>query len=235
MKKKNLITVTGIAVFFVLAGGLFYSNHQNIALANKKENFSTQEEFSSNLGDDTQAFELSQYEQYEKYGLKYNHTKERFYYNDKLVRYFKDVIDTDGTTIGFSFSDGEIDLIAKRNKSYKLTGIEIDENFDQRTDEIATTKKVSNGATSFEEGTQVSDDSLKSYKNYGIKYEKDLNLWSYEGRIIHVLYDENHITYLSNNEKATKSNLSLIVTRNKDGEIQRISEMDKAVYDKLFN
>lgn len=235
MKKKNLILIIAIAVCFVLAGGLLYSNHQNIALANKKETFSTQEEFSSNIGGDTQAIDRSQFDQYEQFGLKYDHIKERFYYNNKLVRYFKDVINADGITIGFSYSDGEIDLITKRNNSYKLTGIDIDENFDQRTDEIEATKKVLNNTTSIEVGTQVSDDSLKSYKNYGIKYEKNLDLWSYEGRIIHALYDENHITYLSNKEEATKSNLSLIVTRNKDGEIQSISDMDKAVYDKLFN
>lgn len=234
MKKKNFFTITAIAACLALAGGLFYSNHQNIALANKKENISTQEEFSSNLGEVNQSIDISQYNQYEQFGLKYDKTNERFYYNGKLVRYFKDVINADGITIGFSYSDGEVDLIVKRSISYKLEGIEVDKNFDQRTKEIAKNQKALNGATSYEEGTPVKDGSLEIYENYGIKYEKDLNLWSYDGRIIHTLYDENYQTYLSNKEEAKKSNLSLIVNRNDNEEILSISEMDTALYNKLF-
>lgn len=90
--------------------------------------------------------------------MKYNKTKERFYYNDKLVRYFKDVVNKDGNTIGFSYPDGEVDLIANRNTSYQLKGIEIDKNFDQRTKEIADVQNSLNGGTSFEEGIFVNDD-----------------------------------------------------------------------------
>lgn len=235
MKRKNIIAVTTIVGCLALAVGVLYSYHQINALSTKEENNSIQVESNSDLGEESQTIDLSQYDEYEQFGLKYNKTKERFYYNDKLVRYFKDVVNADGNTITFSYIDGEVDLIAKRNTSYQLEGIDIDKNFDQRTKEIADTQKALNGATSFEEGTPVNDDSLKSYENYGIKYEDDLDLWSYDGQIIHSLYDEGYQTYLSNKNEAKKSNLSLIVNRDNNEEIQGISEMDSALYNKIFN
>lgn len=65
---------------------------------------------------------------YEKYGLTRDKKTGRYYYNDKLVRYFEDRITSkdDDQTYGpcFSTSEGVIDVFALRDKEGNLTGFE---------------------------------------------------------------------------------------------------------------
>lgn len=213
-------------------------NHNTITHANTNNSISegAAEEFSADFTDDAEKVDLSQYEQYEQFGLEYNADNERFYYNDKLVRYFKDIVNAEGTIIGFSYTDGEVDLLAKRDSSYQLKELvtEPQKDFDQRTKELSETQNTLNGATSFEEGTPVNDDSLKAYENYGIKYEKEKDLWSYNGQIIRAFYDEGYQSYLSGDSAAKESNLLLIVKRDASGKIQSIDEMTIEQFNELF-
>ena len=65
---------------------------------------------------------------YSKYGLTRDKKTGRYYYNDKLVRYFEDRISSkdDNQTYGpcFSTSEGVIDVFALRDKDGNLTGFE---------------------------------------------------------------------------------------------------------------
>lgn len=65
---------------------------------------------------------------YEKFGLTRDKKTGRYYYNDKLVRFFEDRISSkdDGQTYGpcFSTSEGVIDVFALRDKEGNLTGFE---------------------------------------------------------------------------------------------------------------
>ncbi len=64
-----------------------------------------------------------QYAAYEKYGLTYDKTKDCFYYDGKLVRFFSDKLDENGTHNAFTRTNGIIDLKAVRNTKSELTGI----------------------------------------------------------------------------------------------------------------
>jgi len=252
MKNKKIIYVSAIIGVLALTGGLFYFNHQNIVLADSENNAQVEnltkeevgepeenEEFAQEsvgeFEEDT-SINLDEYKQYESYGLKYDKQKDRFYYNGKMVRYFKDQVNANGKIIGFSYSDGEIDIISKRDSKYQLKELIVQskEDFDQRTKEFNESFKELDGFGSFEEGFEVDDDSLAGYESEGIKYEKKHDAWSYNGRIIRALYDQGYKTYLINDDIALESNLALIVNRDKSGNITSISEMAPEQFKSIF-
>lgn len=96
MKKTNIFKITAIVVSLVIAGGGFYINRQNVTYANTKQALpgNEAEEFSTTVNEDA-TIDFSQYKQYEPFGLKYHSENKRFYYNNQLVRYFKDQINSD--------------------------------------------------------------------------------------------------------------------------------------------
>ena len=219
MKNKKIIYLSAIICVLALTGGLFFFNHQTIVLA-----------------DSDTSINLVEYKQYESYGLKYDKQKDRFYYNGKMVRYFKDQVNANGKIIGFSYSDGEIDIISKRDSKYQLKELIVQskEDFDQRTKEFNESFKEADGSGSFEEGFEADDDSLAGYESDGIKYEKKHDAWSYNGCIIRALYDQGYKTYLTNDDIALESNLALIVNRDKSGNITGIFEMSPEQFKSIF-
>ena len=217
MKKAKKIKSSVIAACLVLGGGLFYVNHKNIVHANAEDlPEGICEEFSSDFVEDT-AVDLTEYEQYKPFGLEYNSKNERFYFKDQLVRYFKDQVNSSGIIIGFSYDDGEVDIIAKRDSAYKLKELDIQEQ------------------AAFEEGYPAADDSLAAYESFGVQYEKSQDLWRYNGQIIRAFHDEGHNTYLSAENAALDSDLSLIVTRDKGGKITSIDKMTEEQFNRIFN
>lgn len=233
MKKANLFKITAIVVSLVIAGEGGYICRKYMIHANANQSLSEDEaeEFCTNINEDTVA-DLNQYEQYEPFGLEYNSENKRFYYNNQLVRYFKDQINSDGSIIGFSYLDGEVDIIAKRDSSYKLEALisQGQSEYDKRTEELSNNIKYLDNNYSIEEGYLTTDDSLASYEKYGVKYEKQQDLWSYNGQIIRAFYDEGHQTYLCPED----SGLSLIVTRDKSGNISSIVQMTNEQFQNIF-
>lgn len=184
-------------------------------------------EFDESVSDDEKNnFDISEYRQYEDYGLNYDKDKERFYYNGKLVRRFKDVKDREGNINGFSFENGEIDLKVDRDTSYKLIGISVlsQEEFDKNTEEMKLVKSLD--ATAHEEGDdKVGDDTLNEYQNYGVSYDEKQGIWKYNETAIYVFYDENGSKIIQG-DVDDKKNVSLIVERDAQDKIVRISEID---------
>lgn len=79
-----------------------------------------------------------QYAVYEKYGLTYDQKTDSFYYDGKLVRFFSDKLDEDGTYNSFTRGNGVIDLKAVKNSNNELTAISpvSQEEYDKRTESI---------------------------------------------------------------------------------------------------
>lgn len=82
------------------------------------------------------------YSAYEKYGLTYNATDCRLYYEGKLVRYFFDTRTFLGINLGekfeYTYDDGTVGVRAARNIWNQLSGIEVmtQEEFDRTTRQI---------------------------------------------------------------------------------------------------
>lgn len=178
-----------------------------------------------------------QYSIYEKYGMTYNKEKDRFFYDDHIVRYFKDCIDADHNN-SFFFDDGTIDVEPVRNANGELTGLKksSDEQYADRTQrqQDLMSEYQRTGLTdvrgSYEAGdSDWEDDSLKEYASFGVVYDKSADTWTFDHQIIHILYDETHNTYC--NAGATDG-VNLKVIRNKNGDIEKLIKVKKADVEK---
>lgn len=69
------------------------------------------------------------------------------------------------------------------------------------------------------------DDSLNDYRSFGVSYQASTGHWMYEGRPIHILYDEDHYTFCDN---GVSDGVSLTVFRNAGGNIERLVPTDAA-------
>ena len=73
--------------------------------------------------------------------MTYDTEKDRFFYNEQVVRYFKDQISSNETN-GFSYDDGVIDVEPIRDEAGTLTGLKqsSDADFNARTKEQESLK-----------------------------------------------------------------------------------------------
>ena len=81
------------------------------------------------------------YSIYAPYGMTYDMGKDRFFYNEQVVRYFKDQISSNETN-GFSYDDGVIDVEPIRDEAGTLTDLKqsSDADFNARTKEQESLK-----------------------------------------------------------------------------------------------
>lgn len=166
------------------------------------------------------------YAVYEKYGLTYEKETDNFYYDGKLVRYFSDKLDADGTYNSFTRTDGVIDLIAVRNTDYKLTGISpvSQEEYDKHTESMKNAQNVqgtaqenssvnkTSGATSAVENSGTGDIANGSTTAFseGDPYYVDTSLnayldygVSYDEADKQWTFDNKPIHYLNDENNAT--------------------------------
>ena len=156
-KKKAGVAVLSLVLVGVMATGFVtVANASNISQANNVGNTTTEKATDKSIaGDGARVMsdeEIKQmfaefdrnnadvYSIYEKYGLTYNNDENRLYYNGKLVRYFEDNQNTDGTFDGVisANADGSIDVHSVRNSAGELTGVEAYNQtaFDARTSDL---------------------------------------------------------------------------------------------------
>ena len=170
-----------------------------------------------------------QYSMYQPYGLSYDEKTDRFFYEGKMVRYFKDEL-RDGYLNSFFFDEGVIDVEPIRDTSGILTRLKqsSDSDFAARTKKENELKAeleklgIVNEGTSFELGDPAyRDDSLEEYAAFGVSYDTASDTWVYEKEIIYILYDEGHNTYCN---AAATSGVCLKVIRSNDNTIEKLVE-----------
>ena len=170
-----------------------------------------------------------QYSVYEPYGMTYDKEKDRFFYDNQVVRYFKDQINTENTN-SFFFEDGVVDVEPIKDTNGNLTGLKqsSDADFKSRTEKQEKIKSefdnpcITGNSGSFELGDpNYRDDSLDAYITFGISYDKTADNWIYDGKIIHILYDANHNTYCN---ASAIDGINLKVIRDKNGNIEKLVE-----------
>ncbi len=172
-----------------------------------------------------------QYSIYEPYGMTYDREKDRFSYNGKIVRYFKDKVSEENTN-SFFFDDGVIDVEPVRDNGGKLTGLKqsADEDFKARTKKQEEMKAefeadgITGESGCFEGGDQnYRDDSLDAYIDFGVTYDKESDNWMYNEKAVHFLYDADYNIYCDN---GINGGISLSVIRDKNGNIEKLVETE---------
>ncbi len=225
LKLKKVIGICSLGLCIVMTAG----GNSNTKGASLEETQAQAEEMTktNTMEDKSESSLIDTYKQYEEFGMKYNESDNRFYYNGKLVRKFTDKKDADGNINGFSFADGEVDVKAKRDESNKLIELEelSKEDFDKNTESLKSTQKLGD-TQSFEEGnSELPDETLEDYQEYGISYNKDSKIWQYEGKDIYIFYDPDGYKMIQGNVKTTDS-VSLKVERNSKGKIEKVLTME---------
>jgi hypothetical protein len=77
--------------------------------------------------------------------------------------------------------------------------------------------------------------SLSAYTQYGVSYNKKEDVWMYQEKPIHFLFDKETITFIDNSSFALESGWLLKVIRSTDGNIEGLTEMTQAEVDAVFN
>lgn len=206
--------------------------------------YETNQELSADqkaLEEQTRRDEIAQqYSIYEEFGLQYETEQDRFFYNGQMVRYFSDLISEDNTN-GFFYKEGVIDLEPVRSTSGNLTGLKqaSDTEFTARTKKQEELEADFYGAgvidsnECYEMGeTNVRDDSLDAYLDYGVSYDSTTKKWIYNKKQIHSFYDEDVITFV---DIDVTDGVDLKVVRNTKGKIDKLIEMSNEEVFKLFN
>ena len=170
-----------------------------------------------------------QYSMYEPYGMTYDEKTDRFFYEGKMIRYFKDEV-SDEHLNSFFFDDGVIDVEPIRDTNGTLTGLKKS----SATDFAARTEKENELKAKFEKSGVVNegasmelgdpayrDDSLEEYTAFGVSYDTASGTWLYDEKIIYILYDEGHNTYCNT---GAISGVCLKVIRSGDNTIEKLVE-----------
>lgn len=167
-KKKAGVAVLSLVLVGVMAAGFVTVAYaSSISQANNVGNATTEKATDKSIaGDGARVMSDEEIKQmfaefdrnnadmftvYEKYGLTYNKDENRLYYDGKLVRYFEDNQNTDGTFSGVTSAnaDGSIDVHSIRNSAGELTGIEAysQATFDTRTSELQKKNGIESSVT----------------------------------------------------------------------------------------
>ncbi len=182
---------------------------------------------------------MEQYSIYKPYGMVYDKEKDRFFYNGKLVRFFKDQV-SEYNTNSFFFDDGVIDVEPVRNADGTLAGLKqsSDSDFKARTKKEKEIRSNFEGITdidknaSFEGGNpDYQDDSLEVYTGLGVSYDKVTDNWIYNDKAIHILYDADHNAYCDN---GIKDGINLKVIRDNNGNIEKLIEVTQSELEKYI-
>lgn len=170
-----------------------------------------------------------QYSIYEPYGMIYDEKTDRFFYEEKMVRYFKDKV-SDEYLNSFFFDEGNIDVEPVRDTNGTLTGLKqsSDTDFAARTEKENELKAELEQSCIMNEGMSIElgdsayrDDTLDEYAAFGVSYDTASDTWVYDKKIIYILFDEGHNAYC--NAGAT-GGVCLKVIRNSNNKIEKLVE-----------
>ena len=67
------------------------------------------------------------------------------------------------------------------------------------------------------------DDSLDTYAEFGVFYDKTSHTWMYNGKAIHIFYDAGYNIYCDN---GVSNGVNLKVIRDKNGSIEKLMETE---------
>lgn len=220
-KKATYISV-GCAVL-LLAGAItvFAQNDSKAANTDNHYLYGDSEGIDSSASSIRAVANSEWFSEYEKYGLSYDSSANHLIYDGKIVGYFKDET-SKGTYTRVLDSAGIIGVVVLRDSDYQIVGLEktdipnnssstenivLEENQDSSSVENNTvndtnyeaniasenTGAISSDDTDYEEGDGNNGLTLKDYESYGISYNSSKDVWTYNGKQIAGLIDNDNI------------------------------------------
>lgn len=183
--------------------------------------------------------ENERFYEYEKFGLSYDNVTGYLMYDGKTVGYFKDEYEP-GTYTRFTDEGGELGVIVVRNESREIIGFQVDsisecEAFD--TDESSDAVQNSDGGSAPGISSETNDSTLSvpsEYAAFGISVDTKANLWTYHGKGIAAIYDDDGGIYTTDNVPADNA-VYLEVERDSNDTITRLKEITKEEMQTLFD
>lgn len=225
-KKRAGALILCLVVLGTLGTGAAFAVNAEAVSGSYSTNTPISAQDQEKLNQQTKDATAKTYAVYEKYGLTYEKETDNFYYDGKLVRYFSDKLDADGTYNSFTRTDGVVDLIAVRNADYELTGISpvSQEEYDKHTESMKNAQNVqgtaqengyvnkTSGATSDVENSGTGDiasGSTTAFSEGDPNYvDTSLNAYlnygvSYDKANKQWTFDNKPIHYLNDEDNAT--------------------------------
>lgn len=143
-KKRAGVLILCLVVSGTLGTGAAFAENNEAVSGAYSTNTPISAQDQEKLNRQTKEATAKTYAVYEKYGLTYEEKTDSFYYGGKLVRYFSDKLDADGTYNSFTRTNGVVDLKAIRNTDYALTGISpvSQEEYDKHTKSMESAKNI---------------------------------------------------------------------------------------------
>ncbi|MDE6923899.1 MAG: hypothetical protein K2P59_01375 [Acetatifactor sp.] len=162
--------------------------------------------------------------EYEAFGLTYDAKTDQWYFNGEKVRYFRDILTSNGESLGsgkfrgamrsFGSEDGTVDVYPVRDYTKvndsgygTLTGIETEEVTSQRPGERA---------------------DYTVYEPYGLIYDEKTGCYTYNGSIVRFFNDPAAGAGFTNFFTGT---VDIEAVRNADNKLTGIVECSKEIYD----
>ncbi len=236
-KKRAGALILCLALVGTLGTGAAFAVNANAASGAYSTNTPISAQEQEKLNQQTKEATAKTYAVYEKYGLTYEKKTDSFYYDGKLVRYFSDKLDADGTYNSFTRTNGAVDLKAVRNADYELTGISSvsQEEYDKHTESMKNARNVqgtaqengsvnkTSGATSAIENSGTDDfvnGSATAFSEGDPNYvDASLNAYlnygvSYDKANKQWIFDNKPIHYLNDEDNATFVDNSDNATKN---------------------
>lgn len=205
--------------------------------------------------------ENERFYEYEKFGLSYDNVTGYLMYDGKTVGYFKDEYEP-GTYTRFTDEGGELGVIVVRNESGEIIGFQVDsisecEAFDTNessdavqyvdggsaetvnqtdsSDESGTDSRETTSTPGISSETNDSPLSVPSeYAAFGISVDIKANLWTYHGKGIAAIYDDDGGIYTTDSVPENNA-VYLEVERDSNGKITRLKEITKEEMQTLFD
>lgn len=156
------------------------------------------------------------YDVYAQYGLTYNETEKALYYQGKAVRIFKDeypLADQAYQAIEKVNLQGTIDIIAKRDVNYQLTGLYVLSQDDFSSRDLTSYLPPANAtATAVCESGPMTPGELKkmfdAYAHLGLTYDVSTDILTYQGKTVRSFTDVQQ----SNGESMNSGRFSGMIT-----------------------
>lgn len=227
-KKATYISVGCAVLLLTAAITVFAQNDSKAANTDNHYLYGDSEGIDSSASSIQAVANSERFSEYEKYGLSYDSAANHLIYDEEIVGYFKDET-SEGTYTRVLDSAGITGVIVLRDSDYQIVGLEktdipdnslstentvLEEN--QVSDSVENntgndssyegnrtsenTGAISSDDTDYEEGDGNNGLVLKDYESYGISYNSSKDVWTYNGKQIAGLIDNDNIYVAGNTD-----------------------------------
>lgn len=170
---------------------------------------------------------------YAPFGLLYSEKENRLYYEDELVRYFEDIVNTEHY-LKWPNQTGTVDVYAERNTSGELVGVRpfTQQEFldrplssDPAEHDLEITINVDGYTSNMEEMVKERiSEAYEIYRQYGLTYDMDSDRLYYDGALVGYFEDKELSHYFGPYEDST---IRIYAIRDSNGDLSGLDVIGK--------